>query len=67
MSGPRRSKSDIVTCIHEVMMKTEKWLSNKDYSAKIESFPWAGEKKLGVVIFLLRYIIFHIDKVGFCI
>ncbi len=58
------TQNDIVTCIHEVKMKTEEWLSNMDYFAENESFPWAGETKLGVVIFLLRHSIFHIGELS---
>ncbi len=58
------TQDDIVTCIHETKIKTEKWLSNLDYSALNESFPWAGETMLGVVLFLLRHIIFHVGELS---
>ncbi|MFX0203675.1 MAG: hypothetical protein ACFFCW_46855 [Candidatus Hodarchaeota archaeon] len=58
------TQDDIVTCIHEMQIKTEKWLSNLDYSASNETFPWAGETLLGIVIFLLRHIIFHVGELS---
>jgi len=47
-----------------MMEKTEKWLSDLEYGAENKSFPWAGETKLGVVIFLLRHMIFHIGELS---
>ncbi len=58
------TQNDIVTCTHKVKMQTEEWLSNMDYFAENEAFPWAGETKLGVVIFLLRHSIFHIGELS---
>jgi hypothetical protein len=58
------SQNDILACIHEMRGKTEKWLSKVDYHAENNSFPWAGETKLGVVIFLLRHNLFHIGELS---
>jgi hypothetical protein len=58
------SQNDILAFIHETMDKTERWLSNMDYSAENVSFPWAGETKLGVVIFSLRHTIFHVGELS---
>jgi hypothetical protein len=44
--------------------KTEKWLSEMDFHAENRSFEWAGETKLGVVLFLLRHSVFHIGELS---
>ena len=46
------SRADIADCIKLFAAKTDRWLSAMDYSAKNTAFPWAGETRLGVVIFL---------------
>jgi len=58
------SQNDIVACMHEMKEKTGKWLSEMDFSAENSAFPWAGETKLGVVIFLLRHSLFHIGELS---
>jgi hypothetical protein len=58
------SQEDMAACIHLMKEKTEKWLREMDYQAKNEPFPWAGETKLGVVIFLLRHSLFHIGELS---
>jgi hypothetical protein len=35
-----------------------------DYSAKNTAFPWAGETRLGVVIFLLRHSLYHLGELS---
>ena len=58
------SQNDVSECILEMNGKTEKWLSEMEYSAENSSFKWAGETKLGVVIFLLRHSLFHIGELS---
>ena len=58
------SQNDILTCINELKVKTEKWLSEMDYNAENNSFDWAGKTKLGVVIFLLRHNLYHIGELS---
>ncbi len=58
------SQNDIVACIHTFNQKTCNWLSDMDFGAENSSFPWAGETKLSVVIFLLRHTIFHIGELS---
>jgi hypothetical protein len=58
------SQNDILGCINELKVKTEKWLSEMDFSAENESFEWAGETKLGVVIFLLRHSLYHLGELS---
>ena len=35
-----------------------------DYGAENKPFEWAGETKLGVVIFLLRHSLYHIGELS---
>ncbi|MCP4595438.1 hypothetical protein [Neptuniibacter sp.] len=58
------TQNDIVTCIQEVQLKTEEWLTNLDYSAENKPFPWTGETNLSVVLFLLRHSLFHIGELS---
>jgi hypothetical protein len=58
------SRNDILTCVSELNVKTEKWLSEMDYDGENKSFPWAGKTKLGVVIFLLRHSLYHIGELN---
>ena len=58
------SQNDVLTCIDELKAKTEKWLSEMDYSSENRSFDWAGKTKLGVVIFLLRHNLYHIGELS---
>ena len=58
------SQNDIVACIHEMQERTEKWVSEMDPNAENIAFPWAGETKLGVVLFLLRHTLFHIGELS---
>jgi len=58
------SQNDIQACMLDLKEKTEKWLSEMDYSAANTSFKWAGKTKMGVVIFLLRHSLFHIGELS---
>jgi hypothetical protein len=58
------SQKDILACIDQFREKTEKWLNKLDFNAENKSFGWAGETKLGVVIFLLRHSLFHIGELS---
>ena len=58
------SQNDILTCIDGLKVKTENWLSEMDFSAENKSFEWAGETKLGVVIFLLRHSLYHLGEIS---
>jgi hypothetical protein len=58
------SQNDIVACIDELKDKTEKWLSEMDFDSENRSFEWAGETKLGVVLFLLRHNVYHIGELS---
>jgi hypothetical protein len=58
------SQNDILTCLNELRVKTEKWLSEMDYAAENRSFDWAGQTKVGVVIFLLRHNLYHIGELS---
>jgi hypothetical protein len=58
------SRNDVLTCINELKVKTEKWLSEMDFNSENRSFEWAGETKLGVVLFLLRHNLYHIGELS---
>ncbi len=58
------SQSDILACILEMQARTKKWLLAMDFGAENSSFEWAGETKLGVVIFLLRHSLYHIGELA---
>jgi hypothetical protein len=58
------SQDDVLACIDELRVKTEKWLSETDLSSENRSFEWAGETKLGVVLFLLRHSLYHIGELS---
>jgi len=58
------SQNDLLACMDELRDKTEKWLSEMDFGAKNESFEWAGQTKLGVVLFLLRHSVYHMGELG---
>jgi len=58
------TQDDIVASIYEMQAKSEKWLSEIDYNAENCSFKWAGETKLGVVIFLLCHTLYHLGELS---
>lgn len=57
-------KSDILTCIEYLSEAVEDWLKEIDYHAVNENFPWAGEAKAGVVLFLLRHTTYHLGELS---
>ena len=44
--------------------KTEAWLSDMDFTAENRTFEWAGKTKLGVALFLLRHMLYHLGELG---
>ena len=58
------SQNDITVCLDIFRDKTNQWLSEMDLDAENRSFPWAGETKLGVVLFLLRHSLYHIGELS---
>jgi hypothetical protein len=58
------SQNDILICINELKVKTERWLSEMDFNAENRPFEWAGETKLGVVLFLLRHSLYHLGELS---
>jgi hypothetical protein len=57
-------RSDILHALKVFRTKTGKWLSDMDLSARNTAFPWAGETKVGVVIFLLRHSLYHLGELN---
>jgi hypothetical protein len=62
--SPLPSQADIVACLLEMQVRTEKWLVGMNASAPNEAFPWAGDTQLGVMIFLLRHSLFHLGELS---
>jgi len=58
------SQNDILICMTEIQGRTELWLSGMDYSQMNTSFDWAGDTKLGVVIFSLRHFLYHLGELS---
>jgi hypothetical protein len=58
------SRADIIGCIKLFAAKTDRWLTETDFSAKNTAFPWAGESKAGVVIFLMRHSLYHLGELS---
>jgi hypothetical protein len=58
------SQNDILICIKEIQARTELWLSEMDFTQENTSFEWAGDTKLGVVIFSLRHYLYHLGELS---
>jgi len=58
------SQKDVLACIDEMREKTERWLAVIDFNADNSSFGWAGETKLGVVLFLFQHSVYHIGELS---
>jgi hypothetical protein len=58
------SQADILDAIETISMKTERWLSELDYAAPNESFPWTGKTQLSVAIFLIRHSLYHLGELS---
>ena len=58
------SRSDILQTLGVFRSKTEKWLTDMDLHAKNTSFDWAGETRMGVVIFLMRHTLYHVGELN---
>jgi hypothetical protein len=58
------SQSDILAYINEFRIKTEIWLTEMDFEAENTKFYWAGNTKLGLVLFLLRHTLYHIGELS---
>jgi len=58
------SQDEIISCLHEIQRRTEKWLQEIQYDQKNTSFEWAGETKLGIVVFSLRHFLYHLGEIS---
>ena len=58
------TQDDILSCIEALRIKTEGWLSEIDESSENRAFPWAGRTQFGVIIFLLRHMLYHIGELS---
>ncbi len=62
--GELSLQDDILICMDELKLKTEKWLSEIDVHAENNAFPWVGKIKLGIVLFLLRHNLYHLGELS---
>jgi hypothetical protein len=58
------SRNDIIAAIDYFSTKTENWLAEIDYLSTNEAFPWAGQTKLGLALFLLRHSLYHLGELS---
>ena len=58
------TQNDVLACIHELKARTEEWLAEIDFNAEIKLFPWAGETKLAVALFLLHHSLYHLGELS---
>jgi len=58
------SQDDILICSSELKAKTKEWLSEMDFDSENTAFGWAGETRLGVVLFLLRHSVYHLGELS---
>ena len=58
------SQEDIVLCAHDYRCKTEDWLAAMELSAPNTAFGWAGKTQLGVAIFTLKHMTFHLGELA---
>ena len=58
------SRNDVIICIQEFAVKTERWIAETEFCSSNETFPWAGKTKLGVVIFLLKHSVYHLGELS---
>lgn len=58
------SQNDILAGIEVWQARTEQWLTEMDFNAENTTFPWAGETRGGVALFLLRHSLYHIGELN---
>lgn len=58
------TQADIVAMAGELQARTEAWLSGLGLEAPNETFPWAGKTQMGVALFLLRHILYHLGELS---
>jgi hypothetical protein len=58
------SQDDVLMSIRDLRKCTDEWLAHMDYDAENTAFPWAGNTRLGVALFLLRHSVYHIGELS---
>lgn len=58
------SQDDILAGINELKTEMETWLAEMDFNAENTSFPWAGKTNLGLALFLLRHMLYHLGELS---
>jgi hypothetical protein len=58
------SREDISAAVKVWKDKTAGWLAEMDIDSKNEAFPWTGETKAGVALFLLGHTLYHLGELS---
>lgn len=58
------SREDISAAVKVWKDKTSGWLAEMDLDSKNEAFPWAGETKAGLALFLLGHTLYHLGELS---
>ena len=58
------TKEDILEFIHIYKIKTDNWISSIDVEAENTKFDWTGQKKISVIMFLLRHMEYHVGELN---
>jgi hypothetical protein len=58
------SQEDVLEMIGEFDARLGQWLRDQDLMAANSQFPWAGQTQLGVALFLLRHITYHLGELS---
>lgn len=58
------SQDDILGGLNQLKTRTETWLAEMDFNAANTAFPWAGETNLGLALFLLRHMLYHLGELS---
>ncbi len=58
------SQNEVLSYIAELRTTTTNWLSEMDYEAENETFPWTGKTRFSVALFLLRHTVYPIGELS---
>lgn len=58
------SQADVLACIGEMKEQTTCWLEAMDFSCENQAFSWAGKTRMGVALFSLRHMLYHLGELS---
>jgi hypothetical protein len=58
------SQADVLASIAELQIKTAAWLTDMDFAAENPTFPWTGQTRFSVALFLLRHMLYHLGELS---